>query len=321
MSEETLFELPAIEEKRAPAPTSPGEARVLRPVRNQPEWAVLDLESRLPQEHRARVIWSFLERLDLSAFYAPVKAVENRPGRPTTDPKALLALWLLATVDGIGSARRLARLCEEHDAYRWMRGNVPVNYHMLSDFRVAHQEALDGLLTQIIGSLMAAGAVLLERVAQDGMRVRASAGAASFRGAQGLKRRMEEARAQVERLAQERERPDSGVTRRERAARERAAREREERVREALSYLPRAQAKKERQQHTKAKAQRPKVTKARVSTTDPRATVMKMPDGGFRPACNIELATDSANGIIVGYGRRASGAHGGTTGQADGPAP
>ena len=164
MSEETLFELPAIEENRAPAPTSPGEARVLRPVRNQLEWAVVDLESRLPQEHRARVIWSFLERLDLSAFYAPVKAVENRPGRPTTDPKALLALWLLATVDGIGSARRLARLCQEHDAYRWMRGNVPVNYHMLSDFRVVHQEALDGLLTQIIGSLMAAGAVRLASV-------------------------------------------------------------------------------------------------------------------------------------------------------------
>ena len=156
MSEETLFELPAIEENRAPAPTSPGEARVLRPVRNQLEWAVVDLESRLPQEHRARVIWSFLERLDLSAFYAPVKAVENRPGRPTTDPKALLALWLLATVDGIGSARRLARLCQEHDAYRWMRGNVPVNYHMLSDFRVV-QEALDGLLTQIIGSRRRSG--------------------------------------------------------------------------------------------------------------------------------------------------------------------
>ena len=134
-------------------------------------------------------------------------------------------------------------------------------------------------------------------MAEDGMRVRASAGAASFRGAQGLKKCMEEARAQVERLAQERERPDPGVTRRERAARERAAREREERVREALSYLPRAQAKKERQLHTKATDQRPKVTKARVSTTDPQATVMKMPDGGFRPACNIELATDSANGV------------------------
>ena len=118
---------------------------------------------------------------------------------------------------------------------------------------------------------------------------------------------LEKARAQVERLAQERERPDPDVTRRERAARERVAREREERVREALSYLPRAQAKKERQQYTKATDQRPKVTKARVSTTDPEATVMKMPDGGFRPACNVELATDCANGIIVGVAVASAG--------------
>ena len=307
MSEETLFELPAKEKRPAPAPTVPGEARVLRPVRDQLKWATVDLESMLPQEHPARSIWSFLETLDLSAFYEPIKAVENRPGRPTTDPQVLLALWLLATVDGIGSARRLARLCEEHDAYRWMSGHVPINHHMLSDFRVAHQEALDDLLTQIIGSLMAAGAVRLERVAQDGMRVRASAGAASFRGAQGLKRCLKEARAQVDQLAQEREHPDPGVTRRERAARERVAREREKRVEEALSYLPRAQAKKERQQYTKAKAQRSKITKARVSTTDPETRVIKMPDGGFRPAYNVELATDSANGIIVGVGVTSSG--------------
>ena len=135
MSEETLFELPAKEERPAPAPI-PGEARVLRPVRDQLKWATVDLESMLPQEHPARSIWSFLETLDLSAFYEPIKAVENRPGRPTTDPQVVLALWLLATVDGIGSARRLARLCEEHDAYRWMSGHVPINHHMLSDFRV-----------------------------------------------------------------------------------------------------------------------------------------------------------------------------------------
>ena len=307
MSEETLFELPAKEEKRKPAPTSPGEARVVRPVRDQLEWEVMDLESLLPQDHPARGIWSILERMDLSAFYEPIKAVGSRPGRPTTDPQALLGLWLLATVEGVGSARRLARLCEEHDAYRWMRGRVPVNYHMLSDFRVAHQEALDDLLTQIIGALMAADAVSLNRVAQDGMRVRASAGSASFRGEEKLKMCLEEAREQVERLAKERDRPDPGVTRRERAARERAAREREERVREALSYLPQAQAKKERQQHTKSKALRSRITKARVSTTDPETKVMKMPDGGFRPAYNVELATDSANGIIVGVGVASAG--------------
>jgi hypothetical protein len=171
---------------------------------------------------------------------------------------------------------------------------------MLSDFRVAHQGALDELLTQIVASLTAAGVVTLERVAQDGMRVRASAGASSFRRQETLEKHLEEARVQVARLAQEREHPDPGVSRRERAARERATRERVERVEQALEYLPQAQAAKERQQRTQAVAKRAKVTEPRVSSTDPEARVMKMPDGGFRPAYNIELATDQANGVIVG---------------------
>ena len=238
--------------------------------------------------------------MDLSAFYGSIKATLDRPGRPSTDPQVLLALWLLGTVEGIGSARKLGRLCEEHDAYRWICGGVPINYHMLSDFRVAHQGALDELLTQIVASLMAAGAVTLERVAQDGMRVRASAGASSYRRKDTLKKHLKEARAQVARLAQEREHPDPGVSRREEAARERAARERVERVEQALEYLPQAQDAKERQQQTLATAKRAKVTEPRTSTTDPQARVMKMPDGGFRPAYNVELATDQAKGIIVG---------------------
>ena len=140
----------------------------------------------------------------------------------------------------------------------------------------------------------------LERVAQDGMRVRASAGAGSFRRQKTLEKHLEEARAQVARPAQEREHPDAGVNRRERAAQERAAREQVERVEQALEYLPQAQAAKERQQGTRAIAQRAKVTVPRVSTTDPQARVMKMPEGGFRPAYNVELATDQAKGIILG---------------------
>jgi transposase len=131
----------------------------------------------------------------------------------------LLALWVFATVEGVGSARQLARLCEQHDAYRWLRGGVPVNYHTLSDFRVTHQAALDDLLTQIVGSLLAAEAVTLQRVAQDGMRVRASAGAHSFRREGRLAECLGEARAQVERLGREREHPDSGVHKRVQAAR------------------------------------------------------------------------------------------------------
>ncbi len=300
MTEPTLFELPAIEERTPAPPTRPEEARVLRPVRHQLQWLPRTLDEVLAEDHPARAIWGFLEKMDLSAFYGSIKATLDRPGRSTTDPQVLLAVWLLATVEGIGSARRLTRLCHEHDAYRWLCGGVPINYHMLSDFRGAHPGALDELLTQIVASLMAAGAVTLERVAQDGMRVRASAGASSFRRQETLEAHLEEARAQVARLAQEREHPDPGVSRREQAAQERAARERVERVEQALDYLPQAQAAKERQQQTQAIAKRAKVLAPRVSSTDPQARVMKMPDGGFRPAYNVELATDGAKGVIVG---------------------
>ncbi len=300
MIEPTLFQLPPIEERVPAPPTRPEQARVLKPNRQQLQWLPRDLDEALAEDHSARAIWGLLEKLDLSAFYGSIKATLDRPGRPTTDPQVLLALWLLGTVEGIGSARKLTRLCQEHDAYRWLCGGVPINYHMLSDFRVAHKGALDELLTQIVASLMAAGAVTLERVAQDGMRVRASAGASSFRRKETLGKHLEEARAQVARLAQEREHPDPGVTQRERAARERAARERMERVEQALGYLPEAQAAKKRQQETQTIARRAKVTQPRTSTTDPQARVMKMPDGGFRPAYNIELATDQAKGIIVG---------------------
>ena len=297
MTEPTLFELPPTEEQAPAPPTRPEEARVLKPNRQQLQWLPRDLDAVLAEDHPARAIWGMLEKLDLSAFYGAIKATLDRPGRPTTDPQVLLALWLLGTVEGVGSARKLTRLCGEHDAYRWLCGGVPINYHMVSDFRVAHQEALDELLTQIVASLTVAGAVTLERVAQDGMRVWASAGASSFRRKETLEAHLENARAQVERLAQEREHPDPGVNQRERAARSRAARER---VEQALEYLSQAQAAKERQQRTLATVKRTKVTAPRTSTTDPEARVMKMPDGGFRPAYNVELATDQAKGVIVG---------------------
>ncbi len=171
MTEPTLFELPPTEERIPAPPTRPEEARVVRPVRNQIRLVMQDLDAVLAEDHPARAIWGMLEKLDLTAFYGAIKATLDRPGRPATDPQVLLAVWLLGTVEGVGSARKLTRLCQEHDAYRWLCGGVPVNYHMLSDFHVVHREALDEVLTQIVASLTAAGAVTLERVAQDGMRV------------------------------------------------------------------------------------------------------------------------------------------------------
>jgi transposase len=295
MAEDTLFELPDPQTPRPEGQTSPEQARVLRPVRNQMQWVVRDLDASLPDDHPARAIWAFLERLDLSPFYSSIKSVLGHAGHPTTDPQVLLALWLFATSEGVGSARQIDRLCQEHDAYRWLCGGVSTNYHTLSDFRVAHQEALDHLLTEILASMMDTGLVTLRHVAQDGMRVRASAGASSFRRERSLERCLHEAQQQVAALAGERDNPDPGRNARQEAARERAARERERRVEQALRRLPEIQA-------AKGRSKKAKVAEARVSTTDPESRVMKMPDGGFRPAYNLQMATDEDSQVIVAVG-------------------
>lgn len=307
MNQSPLFPLPEPNEPLTAEPTRPEHARVLRPNRQQLQWAPRDLDAALPEDHTARALWDLLEQMDLSSFYGSVKAVLEGPGRPATDPQILLALWIMATVEDIGSARQLDRLCLEHDAYRWLCGGVPVNYHLLSDFRVAKQAALDDLLTQIIASLMAAEVVKLDQVAQDGIRVRASAGASSFRRKDKLEACLEQAREQVKRLAKAREQPDPRVTKRQQAARKRAAHERLARVEQALSYLPQAEATKDLQRKRFAKDVRERVTEPRLSTTDPDARVMKMGDGGYRPAFNVQLATDSANGIVLGVSVTASG--------------
>ena len=300
MEQAMLAGTPAASERAPVVPTRREEARVVRAVRNQIEWAPRKLDSLLSMDHPARTIWAFLERLDLSGFYASVKAVADQPGRPASDPQVLLALWLFATVEGVGSARRLARLCEEHDAYRWIRGGVPVDYHLLAEFRVARQQELDELLTQVLAAMMAEDLITLQRVAQDGMRVRASAGAGSFRGADRLAECLAEAQEQVQTLKKERGHHELGFSRRAVAAQERAARERTERVERALALMPEVKATKQRQKRTLAKPERERVTEPRVSTTDPEARVMHMPDGGFRPAYNAQLATDTQSQVIVG---------------------
>jgi len=251
------------------------------------------LDQTLTPDHLARVVWEFVVGLDLSLVHARVKAVEGRPGQPPIDPRILLALWLLATLDGVGSARELDRLCEEHAAYLWVRGGVGVNYHTLSDFRSDNDELFDGLLTQSVAALLHAGLADLAEVAQDGMRVRANAGSSSFRRRQKLQDCLKVAEKRVVEL---RAATDGGVTAGQRAARERAARERAARVEEALA-TQRELA--DQQAKTAAKSGR-KPREPRASTTDPEARRMKMADGGTRPAYNVELATTTAGGLIVG---------------------
>jgi transposase len=251
----------------------------------------VDLEGLLPAEHRARVVWQFVTGVDLGPLYARIRAVEGHSGRPAIDPAILMALWLYATVEGVGSARAIARLCDEHDAYRWICGGVGVNYHTLADFRVGHGEYLDGLLTSSVASLLAEGLVTLTRVAQDGVRVRASAGAASFRRRPRLAQYLAAATEHVEALRGEVHDDPGATARRQDAARQRAATELRQRVEKALAQLPEVEAKKKKAEEK---------DKARVSTTDPDARVMKMADGGFRPAFNAQLATATTAQIIVG---------------------
>lgn len=271
--------------------------RVLRPNRSQLELRPSDLESLLSVDHRARAIWDFVEGLDLSSLYDEIRSVEGHAGRPAIDPTILLALWIYATSEGVGSARALERLCEAHDAYRWICGGVAVSAHTLSDFRVCNAAVLDDLLTQSVAQLMAEGLVDLTHVTQDGIRVRASAGAGSYRRRQKLRTCLREARRQVERLRRELDDDPGGLSRREAAARARAVRERQERVKRALARLEEQEA----ERGVRAKA-RPKEERkeARISTTDPEARVMRMADGGYRPAYNGQLAADATSQIIVG---------------------
>jgi transposase len=285
-----------------------------RPERDQVELRAVSLDALLPADHRARLVWSFVERLDLSSLYTAIRAVEGHAGHPPADPRVLMALWLHATVEGIGSARALARLCEEHLAYQWLCGGVGMNHKTLSDFRVEHGALLERLLVDGVAALLASGAVTLARVAQDGVRVRAGAGAASFRRHATLAECRKAAAAQVARLRDDLAADPAAVSRREAAARMRAAAERQARVEAALALAEQLAA----QQAAEVEGRRRKRAPAddagpadaapdaakpprepRVSTTDPEARVMKMADGGFRPAYNVQFASDTASGLIA----------------------
>lgn len=257
-----------------------------------------DLEALVPDDHPVRGIWALVERLDLSAYYDEIAARGSGPGRSATDPAVLLGLWLFANAEGVGSARLLDQLCTRDAPYRWICGGVPVNYHTLSDFRVKHGKKLDGLMTQVLAVLMKEGVVKLKRVAQDGMKIRASAGAASYRRRQSLERCRAEADEQVRKLRREIESDPGASSKRVAAARERAARARLEAIEAALNELPTIE-----KQRAERDAKKPSDAKRRgeirVSTTDPESRVMKMADGGFRPAYNVQLATESS-GFVVG---------------------
>jgi transposase len=285
------------------------DCRLRLPERHQVEIRCLALDQLLPDDHQARLIWHYVEGLDLTPLYQDIRARQATAGRDANDPRILLALWLYATIDGVGSARQLDQLCQEGLPYQWLAGGVSMNYHSLADFRSEHVAVLDGLLTHGVAALLHQGLIELTRVAQDGMKVRASAGQASFRRTATLEQCLHEAQAQVQAVQAQAEDDPAALNRRQQAARQRAARERQQRVAAALSEAQQLTARRAQTAAKTCRAADPE--KVRASTTDPEARKMKMADGGYRPAYNVQFATATAGGVIVGVDVSNAGTDGG----------
>jgi transposase len=252
--------------------------RVAEPQRRQGVIRFEMPEDTLAATHPARVLWDVVGMLDLSAFLEGVKAVDGTVGRKTLSPRMKLTLWLYAISTGVGSAREIARRVRSDDAYRWIVGDLEVGHHTLSSFRVDHGTALDELMTDVLASLMHKGVLSLDLVAQDGIRIRAAATAPSFRRYESLLECREQAALHLKAILAQADDPE--ITRAQQAAREAGARDFQRRVEEAISTVTELQ-----------KTRRPSDKPARASTTDAEARVMKMADGGFRPAYNVRMAT------------------------------
>jgi transposase len=255
--------------------------------------------------HPVRTVMAVVEKLEVRGFCEPIRAREGNAGRDATDPRLLVGLWLYACARGIGSARELARRCEESAPFRWLCGGVSVNHRLLSDFRTDHADALDELFTQVLVTLVDKKLVRVSRISQDGVRVRVSAGSNSFRREERLQQLLEKARQQVLELRQQLESPgqSAAVTARQKAARQRAAESRQQRLEQAIAQLPEL---KQKQAEAAQRAGQGKcgdqirAKQPRVSSTDAATRVMKMANGGYSPGVNVQLATDTESRAIVG---------------------
>ena len=293
---ECLFD--GLADQPVPPAAGRGMPRLRQPERNQPGWQIAALDDLVDRDHPVRAVWSFIGTLDLGSLHDAVSAREGVPGQAPPAPELMLALWLWATVDGVGSARQLDKLCGEHLAYRWLCGGVSMNYHTLADFRTAHGDVLERLLSEGVAALVAEGLVALDVLAQDGIRVRAAAGAGSFRRRPRLAELASAAAVRVARLREELGSDPAAGNRRRQAAQQRAAREREERVKAALDRMSELEAERARREKTN-KHQTAKQQQPRASTTDAQARTMKLADGGFRPAYNLQIVSAPASQVIV----------------------
>jgi transposase len=269
-------------------------------VRTQLEYSYGCIDDLIPEDHRARLIWQYIEKLDISPLLKDAHSFVGGKGAPTTDPKILLALWLFAITDGVGSARELARLCDMHRAYAWICGGITVNHHTLSTFRNSAGPFLDDLLTKSVVGLVRASIVDLSCIAVDSVRVRANAGQSSFRRKESLLELHRLAQERIAQLKAEAAEDPGATSRRLQARRERAAREREQRIAAALDAVAEIEAARAAEDKAARRKTAKKRHAARASTTDAQARRMAMANGAMAPAYSLQVKTDPNSGVVVG---------------------
>ncbi len=273
------------------------DARVKRAERMQARLEVVDLDGLVAADHVVRAVWAFVESLELSALYDRIRARGETAGRPATDPAILLALWLYATIEGVGSARLLERLCASHVIYRWICGGVGVNHELLRRFRNESGAYLERLMSQTLAALAAEGLIALEEIITDGTKVRAAASRGSMRSRVRIAALEAELRQRIATLRQELDTDPEASQRRLRSRQLAAAQERERRVRAAREKFATIEAEQAKHAETHPGAAGEAADEPRVSISDPDARLMRMADGAVRPCYNVQVAT--ASGFVV----------------------
>ena len=276
--------------------------RLLKACRTQYEFKTLCLEDLIDKDHVARKIWEFVDDCDPTISLKQIKSFEGRAGRPAIDPKILLALWIYATIAGIGSAEELSEYCKDHNGFKWICGGISIDRKTISDFRKNEGGAFEELLVNSVATLTRANIVTLTEISQDGLKVRASAGKHTFRKAESLQEHIKEAEERVKILKEELEKDASQSKSRKKNAQLVAKQERLEKLNQAKEELKNyiSEKEEEKKRNKKKALTDEQKGKMRVSLTDPEARIMKMADGGFRPAYNIQFAVDTASQVVVG---------------------
>ena len=278
----------------------PAGLRLETAVRTQIEFQQSSLDALLSFDHQARQVWDYVEELDLSALYGRVQTTVLSSGRPAIDPAILVSLWLYATLEGVGSARLLDRLCKSDAAYLWLLGGVSVNYHTLSDFRSEAGPMLDELLSQSLTGLIASGSVDVRTLAVDGMKLQSLASGRSFKSAGRLAELHRASVATVRKLRAEIEEDPAASERRIKARQLAAAEDRARRLAKARKAHAKIERRDEQATEQRRKEERKDHDPARASLSDPEARIMKMGDGSYRAAYNVQIKTTVGGAHVIG---------------------